>query len=200
MENGKTKSRTQVWQELCEEIDGQLVSDRSGDYSSDILRSTHKGMTISLDIEAETPSPFLSDGHGEAKLFTRYRVPFNPKVDLRAKIYREGLLSKVGKLAGMQDMVLGYPEFDDIFIVQGNDKDKIAELFSDSELRDLLLQERGFILEITKTSGMRLTGSSGFAGMMQFKATGAIQDKDRLKRQHLIVALLIDQLIKSGVI
>lgn len=52
------------------------------------------------------------------------------------KIYRKGLFSDLGKLLGMQDISVGYSEFDEDFIIKGNDEEKLTRLFSNEKIED----------------------------------------------------------------
>ncbi len=57
--------------------------------------------------------------------------------DFRFAIHHEGFIDEVGKFFGMQDLVIGYPEFDKKVIIKANDETKVRPLFSDTSVREV---------------------------------------------------------------
>ena len=55
------------------------------------------------------------------------RAPYVNPEGFRFTIYRKGIFSELGKLLGMQDIEVGDPEFDEAFIIKGNDEFKVRE-------------------------------------------------------------------------
>ena len=55
------------------------------------------------------------------------RAPYVNPEGFRFTIYRKGLFSDLGKLLGMQDIEVGDPEFDEAFIIKGNDESKVRD-------------------------------------------------------------------------
>ena len=63
--------------------------------------------------------------------YTRMRAPYVNPEGFRFTIYRKGVFSDLGKLLGMQDIEVGDPDFDEAFIIKGNDESKVRDLFAD---------------------------------------------------------------------
>lgn len=63
-------------------------------------------------------------------------------------IHRERLIDNVGKFFGMQDIVIGFPEFDDKMIIKTNDEKRTKKLFGLSPTRKLFNSLSNFSLHI----------------------------------------------------
>ena len=50
------------------------------------------------------------------------RAPYVNPDGFRFTIYRQGVFSDIGKWLGMQDVTVGCPEFDEAFIIKGNNE------------------------------------------------------------------------------
>lgn len=51
---------------------------------------------------------------------------------------KEHFIDAAGKFFGMQDKVIGYPEFDEKVIVKSNNEKQVKELFKDEQVRSTL--------------------------------------------------------------
>ena len=45
------------------------------------------------------------------------------------------VFSSIGKWLGMQDVTVGYPQFDEDFIIKGNDEPKLRRFFGNEKIR-----------------------------------------------------------------
>src|SRR4051812_41206216 len=101
----------EIWQQLSEEIGAEFVE---GGFWKGSKVQAHVGpWTVTLDNG-------YSDEDGESRT-TRLRAPYVNPEGYRFKIYRNGYFD-LGKLFGMQDIEVGDPEFDEAFVIQGNDE------------------------------------------------------------------------------
>lgn len=128
-----------------EEIAQQLAADLTGDedlvyYEAEIDQAGFETLLI-IDID-------LGGGFESGYATTSFTAPVPVPDDFRLAIHKEGFLDSAGKLFGMQDVVLGYPDFDERFIVKTNDQAKVKALFSDKEVRTTLLSIPHFLLHI----------------------------------------------------
>lgn len=97
---------------------------------------------------------------------TEFTIHF-PDPRLRMEIYPQTVVEQVKKFLGMQDIEVGVPRFDELFIVQGNDSNLIREYLSFetqaalqavarcSYFFDLHLTIGGGTLRVTKRSDIR---------------------------------------------
>ena len=108
-------SKDEVWRQLSEEIGAEFVE---GGFWKGSKVQAHVGpWTVTLDMGT-------SDEDGESPA-TRLRAPYINPEGFRFTIYRKNLFSDLGKFLGMQDIEVGDPEFDEAFIIKGNDESKV---------------------------------------------------------------------------
>lgn len=63
-------------------------------------------------------------------------------------LYPEDFMITIGKLFGLQDIVLGYPEFDKNVVVKTNDAAKLTTVLAGEDSRKLLNNLSGFSLQL----------------------------------------------------
>jgi hypothetical protein len=126
---------------------GKLAGDKNLDHrfwgTADLLKYQHEGWEILLDIFVK-----YRGSEGETIPYTRVQVPFSNPQGLGFKIYRESILSSVGKLFKMQDIEIGDAAFDSKFIIKGNDEGKIKLLLDDAVLKNLIHQQPDILFEV----------------------------------------------------
>jgi hypothetical protein len=128
-----------------EEIAQQLTADLTVDenlvyYEAEIDQDGFKTLLI-IDID-------LGGGFESGYATTSFTSPVPVPDNFKLAIHKEGFLDSAGKLFGMQDVVLGYPDFDERFIVRTNDEVKVKTLFGDEAVRTTLLSIPHLLLHI----------------------------------------------------
>ena len=88
----------------------------------------------------------------ESITYTRMRAPYINPEGFRFTIYRKSIFSDLGKFLGMQDIEVSDPDFDEAFIIKGNDDSKVQSLFSDSTIRQMIQAQPGIRLEVKDTA------------------------------------------------
>ncbi len=182
-------SQRDVWIELCNELGFELVKGRA--LRSDKVIAKLKNWTIILDTYT------VSDGKTSV-VYTRIRAPYVKKDDFRFKIYRKGVFSGVGKLLGMQDIEVGFPEFDQEFIIKGNDSSKLQQLFSNSNIRKLIEIQPNISFEVKDDEGRFGTKFPKDVDELYFQAAGVIKDVERLKIIFNLFKEVLFQLRNTG--
>ena len=76
------------------------------------------------------------------------RAPYINPEGFRFTIYRKSLFSNLGKLLGMQNIEVGDPEFDEAFIIKGNDESKVRDLFANPKIRQMIQAQPKIWLEV----------------------------------------------------
>ena len=122
-------SQAEVWRRLAEETGSSFVDGGFWRGSKVVIRV--KEWTITLDT-------FTVSTGKHSTTYTRLRAPYVNKDGFRFRIYRKSVFSGLGKLFGMQDIEVGYPEFDEPFIIQGNNPAKVKQLLSHEPLRTMI--------------------------------------------------------------
>ena len=126
------------------------------------------------------------------------RAPYVNPEGFRFTIYRKGFFSDLGKLLGMQDIEVGDPEFDEAFIIKGNDEDRVRVLFSDPKIRQMIQDQPKIRLEVKDSEGWFGPKFPEDVDELHFQVVGVIKDVDRLKSLFDLFAAVLDQLCRIG--
>src|SRR4051794_7167734 len=108
-------SKDEVWRQLSQEIGAEFIE--GGFWKRSKVQAQVGPWTVTLDTST-------SDEDGKTPV-TRLRAPYVNPDGFRFTIYRKGSFSNLGKLLGMQDIEVGDPDFDEAFIIKGNDEDRV---------------------------------------------------------------------------
>jgi hypothetical protein len=122
-------SRDEIWKQFAAAVGGNFTE--SSYWNGSKVEATHDQWTVVLDTYT------VSTGKS-AITYTRMRALFINPDGFYFNVYRRGIFSNLGKLLGMQDVTVGYPQFDDTYIIQGNDEAKLRRLFANKKIRDLI--------------------------------------------------------------
>jgi hypothetical protein len=182
-------SQDEVWRKLSEELGaeysggsfwrGGKVEVRVGEWI--ILLDTY---TVSTGQSSVT--------------YTRMRAPYVNADGFRFKIYREGFFSGIGKFFGMQDVVVGFPEFDKEFVIQGSDETKLRALFAHPRIRELIREQPHISFEVKDNEGWFGPSFPEDVDELVFAVAGVIKDPERLKLLFSLFAHTLNHLCHMG--
>lgn len=181
-------SQEEVWRQLCREIGADFV--KGGFWKGDRVQARVKEWTITLDT--------FSQGGESSTTYTRMRAPYVNKDGFRFTVYRKSVFSGLGKLLGMQDIEVGYPDFDEAFIIKGNNEDKVRELFTHAPLRQLILAQPRLHLQVKDDEGWFGPDFPEGVDELQFQVSEVIKDVARLKSLYQLFALTLHLLCHLG--
>lgn len=178
-------SKDEMWQQLSREIGADFVE--GGLWRGSKVQGHVGEWTITLDTYT------VSTGKSHVT-YTRLRAPFVNKDGFRFTIDRQGFFSELGKYLGMQDIEVGFPEFDRDFIIKGNDEAKVRALFANPRIRQLIQAQPAIHLEIKDDEGW--FGASFPEGVdeLYFQVRGVIKDVGQLKALYDLFAETLNQL------
>lgn len=182
-------SKSEVWQQLCAEIGAQYVN--GGFWKGDKIQARHGPWMVTLD------TYIVSTGK-TSTTYTRMRAPFVDPEGFRFTVYRKGIFSEIGKWFGMQDIDIGDEAFDRDFILKTNQETKLVELFSNSEIRNLISQQPQIYFSVKDDEGFFGPSFPQGVDELYFQVVGVIKDVDRLKLLYELFAETLDQLCKIG--
>lgn len=182
-------SQREVWQQFADEIGGEYIE--GGFFKSQKVIGKFENWTITLDT-------FTRSTGKTSTTYTRMMAPYKTNDEFKFKIYRKGIFSELGKVFGMQDIEIGYSEFDDEFIIKGNNQQKIIELFSSDRIRDLIRSQESILLEIKDNKGWFSDNSEEGVYELYFESIGVIKDIERLKNLFILFVLVLNRLIIIG--
>ncbi len=153
------RKRDKAWRQLAGEIGANFVS--GGFMRSSKVQMPFKQWTITLDIYS------VSSGDSSSN-YTRLSAPVQGPQGFQFTLLRKSIISKIDHALGAKDIVTGEAEFDDAFVVRGNDAAKERELFSHQKICQLYLTERSLAGSLRKN-------------VLSLEITGEIKDVQRLK-------------------
>ncbi|WP_256012586.1 hypothetical protein [Desertivirga xinjiangensis] len=98
-----------------------------------------QGRQISLNIDID-----LGGGFEGGYAVTSFSSLLHKNDDFRFAIHREDFIDEIGKFFGMQDVLIGYPEFDNKMIIKTNDEARVKFIFSDPGSRQVFQSLENF--------------------------------------------------------
>ena len=182
-------SKDEVWRELSQEIGAEFVE--GGFWKGNKVQVHVEPWTITLD----TYTVHTQHSH---VTYTRMRAPYVNPEGFRFTIYRKGFFSDLGKLLGMQDIEVGDPDFDEAFIIKGNDEFKVVDLFANRQIRQLIQDQPTIRLDVKDSEGWFGPRFPEDADELHFQVVGVIKDLERLKGLFDLFAAVLDQLCRIG--
>ncbi len=182
-------SKKEIWKTLSDQIGSEFIE--GGFFSGDKVVAHVKDWTVTLDTYT------VSTGKSSTT-YTRMRAPYVNKDGFRFKIYRKGIFSEIRKFLGGQDVEVGFPEFDEDFIIKGNDEHKLRTLFANSKIRQLIEFQPDICLEIKDDEGWFAKSFPEGVDELYFSVVGVIKDIDRLKALFDLYAEVLDQMCLMG--
>ena len=182
-------SQEETWTQFANEVGADFVD--GGIFKGKKVVGKHENWVITLDTYT------VSTGKSSST-YTRIRAPYINKDGFNFKIYKKGMFSNVGKTLGMQDVEIGYPDFDEMFIIKGSDETKLIELFSSDKIRELISLQKNFHMEVKDDEGWFGSQFPDDVDELYFQTHGVIKDIVRLKDLFMLFALVLNKLFLMG--
>ncbi|WP_218081424.1 hypothetical protein [Anthocerotibacter panamensis] len=194
-------SQEELWNQLCAEVmrcfpEGTTCLEGDA-WNQGKIQVQFKKWTITLDFFSPARGHSSTTGNIHT-VYTRVRAPYHNEDQFRFKIYRKGFFSDLGKRFGMQDVAVGDPDFDEAFIVQGNNSQKLRALFGDPEIRRLLMLQPEVYLEVRDDEGWFGQEFPDGVDELAFQIAGRITDVGQLKALWDLFAAILDRLCHLG--
>lgn len=179
-------SRDEIWSQIAEEYDG--VFRDGGFMKKDTVHIIIGDWEILLDHFARST--------GKSSIpYTRIRAPFTNVDNLYFKLYRRGFFSGIAKYFGMQDIQIKNEDFDNQFILKGNDEFKLGWIFDNTEVKKHLFDIDKIVLEIKENSG-QFKSSTYEEGIdeLYFERTGILKDLNQLRSLFELFAVILTKI------
>lgn len=174
----------EVWSALRAQIGAQKLQAQAGDWP--VTLDEYMVMTMAGKVHHAIP-------------YTRLRAPFPNSGGFRFTIHRASIFSSLGKLLGMQDIEVGYPEFDNDFVIKSNDEEKVKTLCRSDRLRDLVTAQPSFQLTIEDDDGWFGARYPADIDVLVFNVAESIRDVERLKGLYDVFGETLHRLSEMGV-
>lgn len=182
-------SREEIWGQLAQEVGGQLI-DGSFRKGTKVVAKVGE-WTVTLD-------EFIVPAGNTVIPITRLRAPYVNPDGFRFSISRKGLFSGIAKFFGMQDVEVGYPEFDDAFIIKGKNESQLRVLLADPALRQALEAQKEVELEVCDDEGWFGPDFPQGVDELRFLSAEEIRDLQRLKSLFDLFAITLHRLCAIG--
>ncbi len=183
-------SKKEIWKQLSLQLENSEYIE-GGFLKSDKIVARIKNWIVTLDTYT------VSTGQTTI-IYTRIRAPYVNKDGIRFKIYKSGIFSGMGAALGMQDIEVGNPEFDEAFVIKGNNEEKIKELFKSLQLQKLMLMQSRFHLEVKDDEGWFGTTFPEGVDELYFSIPVVLKDINQLKGLFEIFSEVLNQLCILG--
>ncbi len=127
--------REAVWERISKGIGDNLLD--PGFLTNKVLQLDIQDWVITID-------SYTSNGI----VYTRFRAPFFNDERLSIKIFTKGKQGNEMKFFGMQDIIVGYPDIDEKYIIQGNKKEILRGIFGNASLRELMMEQEELLIQV----------------------------------------------------
>ena len=181
------KKKHVAWNKISNEIGAEYK--KGSFFKSDVLEFNHKESIITLDYYT------VSTGNS-AITYTRMRSPLTNKNSFYFNIYRENIFSSIRKKFGMEDIIIDDKFFDDKFIIQSNDKDKIKFILKDDKLKKLIHSQPRISFKIKDNKGWFSRYFPKGEDELYFECPMVIKDEKLLKNLFEMFSRFLDLLIQ----
>jgi hypothetical protein len=178
-------SQKEAWAQLAEQLGAQMkggtwrealnVSARVGEF--DILLDTY---TVSTGKSSTT--------------YTRLRAPFVNPTGLRLALHRTHFFSAIERAFGGQDIEIGVQDFDQAFVISGNDEAGVRRVLQDPSLRALIFAQPRIKLEVADHEGLFGPKYGEGVDLLRFIEVGVIRDVERLRGLFALFGALLHAL------
>ena len=172
----------------------------NGVYSSipaDSVRFNYKEIPVTFD---DCTNYTISGPRSLQANYLRGMASFVLMQPFQLLITEQGILENVSKIFGSQDIRIGDPVFDKLFMIQSTNEAMAQIILSDSVLRELLQQVKPVRLEITEGDGLFGEKPSEGNCMLYIVLEGNTEHIERLNQFYRLFAGVLDAGIKSDVI
>jgi hypothetical protein len=182
-------NKEEIWRKLAAEVEGDFVD--GGFWRADKVVVRTLEWTITLDTYT------VSSGK-HSTTFTRLRAPYVNQDGFRFTICRKSIFTGLGKFFGMQDIDTGDPVFDEAFVIQGTNPEKVRALFAHAQLRQLVELQPAIHLCVRDDEGWFGAEFPEGVDELHFQVVGVIKDIERLKNLFLLFGATLNYLCLIG--
>jgi hypothetical protein len=183
-------SREEIWGQFAAAVGGSL---EDGGWTGNCrVEAAHGEWVVTLDT-------FTVSTGKSAVTYTRMRAPFVNPDRFSFSLSRRGIFTGVAELLGLKDLEVGFPEFDQAFVIKGNDVARLRQLFADARLRELIAAQPAISFCVRDDDGWWTRRNfPADVDELYFQVGGVIKDVNRLQQLYALFAETLDQLCRMG--
>lgn len=180
-------SQREIWQDLADQIDADFIPGKRS-RSNDFIQAYHENWKILIDTYEMPRGP-----RG-----TRIRAPYLNRDSFSFQILRESAGSAIGKKFGLQDIIIGHPDFDRHFVVQGNNEIKLRQMFDNDLIRNLLHYQPKVSLKINLDESWSTDEFGEGISELIFEVPMVIKNMELLRALYDLFAEILNHLCHIG--
>ena len=180
-------SKAEIWAQVAADMGGHYED--GGIFGTDVLRYRVGGWEMTLDTHT------VSSGKSSTT-YTRLRAPFMNADGLQFTVYDESIFSPIGKLFGMQDIQLGDEAFDNRFVVQGNNEEKMRLLLKDPDLKRRMHSLSQMRILVKDDEGWFGATFPEGVDELYYECHGTETDPEVIKDMFDLFTLVLDRLVR----
>ena len=181
-------SQSEIWNRLASEIGGQY---QQSFWTGGKVEVQYGEWTITLD------SFVVSTGKSQHH-YTRFRAPYVNQDGFRFGIQRRNIFTGLAKWLGVQDVEIGNKDFDEAFVIQSNNVEKVRALLADDSIRRLIEAQPSIAFAVRGDQGWFSRIYPEGVDELHFQVGSIIKDVDRLKEIFALFGLVLDRLCELG--
>jgi hypothetical protein len=162
----KGQDENEVWQQIHQQF---VQNPDPLEYLAVIQQGTLR-LTLAIDID-------LGGGFESGYETTTFTAPLPASTLFRFAIHDEHFTDEIGKFFGMQDVVIGFGQFDKKLIIKTNDEARVKTVFADASIREVFESLENF------TFGIHTQHSADSQNevVLELIIESGITDRDRLR-------------------
>lgn len=142
-----------------------------------IIEQNKRKVVLEIDID-------LGGGFESGYENTTLTAELNPPPDFRFAIHDKNFIDEIGKFFGMEDVEIGFTEFDKKLIVKTNNKLRVRDFFSDEAMRKTFETLNDFTFGVTHNNNS--------TPLLEFRVeTGITNTKQLREIYHAFISILI---------
>jgi hypothetical protein len=183
------ETQEEIWRKLSEELGGQFVNETG--WRQDKVRVRHGEWSVILDFGSHR-------GYRYEAIYTRFRGACANPDGFRVHVFRQELVHGLGRLLGMQDVRVGDPKLDPMFVIKTNDEGRVRRLMDDEPLRTLMQNEPDLEVTIRDRSEDFSEAFPEGVDELVVEVPGKIEEKEHLRRLYDIFGLLLGRIASTG--
>ncbi|KAF2081921.1 hypothetical protein [Flavobacterium sharifuzzamanii] len=187
----KNDSKINIWKEFANKTNGIFKEGYS--WQSDSVVITYKNWKIIFDNYTLWSGKYSTE-------MTRIIVPINSNNDFRFEIYKEGLIRKIEKLFGAQDIQIGSEDFDKAFIIKSNNELKIKSLLRSTVIRSLFFDIKDVNIQISDQKGIWEQKLPENQFELSFYLDGKTADLQKLNQILELFKIILNELHQMSII
>jgi hypothetical protein len=173
-----------VWMDFAEERKGEFVDGQS--HVTVKVRIPSKPWIFAMRMHA---NPLGKDEH------TVIATPYVARHPFKIAIRNSNSIEEFAKVLGLQDIVIGDPDFDKQYIIQGNNELLVKDFLSDRGLRKAIQAQNAVNLRIVDSRNNHFgINPPPHVDVLTFVEKGAINSFERVSSLHDLFDGILDRM------